>query len=69
MTPSETARLRQVFYERQLPRGYKRPGYAGLVPGRFGGAGAASLYAAPFETVQGLEVHVPKSLETPREDA
>lgn len=38
LTPAETARLRQVSYEQQLARGFKRPGYAGLVAERFGDA-------------------------------
>ncbi|THV89994.1 hypothetical protein D6D26_09574 [Aureobasidium pullulans] len=42
LTPKESNRLRQVSYERQLERGFSRPGYAGLVPERFGDA-------APFQ--------------------
>ncbi|KAI4725816.1 hypothetical protein E4T49_06404 [Aureobasidium sp. EXF-10728] len=38
LTPRESNRLRQVSYERQLERGMSRPGYAGLVPERFGDA-------------------------------
>ncbi|KAH0343714.1 hypothetical protein KCU83_g8686, partial [Aureobasidium melanogenum] len=38
LTPKESNRLRQVSYERQLERGVSRPGYAGLVPERFGDA-------------------------------
>jgi hypothetical protein len=38
LTPKESDRLRQVSYERQLARGFKRPGYAGLVAERFGDA-------------------------------
>ncbi|KAK4556838.1 hypothetical protein LTR86_005818 [Recurvomyces mirabilis] len=38
LTPAESERLRQVSYERQLARGFKRPGYAGLVAERFGDA-------------------------------
>ncbi|KAK5683443.1 hypothetical protein LTS10_004975 [Elasticomyces elasticus] len=38
LTPAESERLRQVSYERQLARGFKRPGYAGLTAGRFGDA-------------------------------
>ncbi|KAG9529425.1 hypothetical protein KCU93_g3543, partial [Aureobasidium melanogenum] len=38
LTPKESNRLRQVSYERQLERGMSRPGYAGLVPERFGDA-------------------------------
>ncbi|KAH0175390.1 hypothetical protein KCU67_g240, partial [Aureobasidium melanogenum] len=38
LTPKESIRLRQVSYERQLERGMSRPGYAGLVPERFGDA-------------------------------
>lgn len=36
LTPKETQRLRQVSYERQLERGYKNPGSAGLVPEKLG---------------------------------
>lgn len=36
LTPKETRRLRQVSYERQLERGYKNPGSAGLVPEKLG---------------------------------
>ena len=39
LTPAETARLRHVSYERQLARGFKRPGYTGTGAGRFGDAG------------------------------
>ncbi|KAG9943338.1 hypothetical protein KCU85_g8763, partial [Aureobasidium melanogenum] len=38
LTPKESDRLRQVSYERQLEKGMSRPGYAGLVPERFGDA-------------------------------
>jgi hypothetical protein len=38
MTPRETARLKQVSYERQLARGMKNPGNAGLTVERFGDA-------------------------------
>ncbi|KAI4721212.1 hypothetical protein E4T48_02517 [Aureobasidium sp. EXF-10727] len=38
LTPRESNRLRQVSCERQLERGMSRPGYAGLVPERFGDA-------------------------------
>jgi hypothetical protein len=38
MTPAEAERLRQVSYERQLARGFKRPGFAGVVAERFGDA-------------------------------
>ena len=36
MTPRETERLRRVSYEKQLERGMKMPGSAGLVVERFG---------------------------------
>ena len=36
LTPKESQRLRQVSYERQLERGYKNPGSAGLVPEKLG---------------------------------
>ncbi|KAK0351900.1 hypothetical protein LTR91_025381 [Friedmanniomyces endolithicus] len=36
LTPIESERLRQVSYERQLARRFKRPGYAGLVAERIG---------------------------------
>ena len=45
LTPAETARLRQVSYERQLARGFKRPGYTGTGAARFGDAG-------PYKPVQ-----------------
>ena len=38
LTPSESQRLRQVSYERQLERGFKDPGSAGLVAQRVGDA-------------------------------
>lgn len=38
LTPRESERLRQVSYERQLERGFKDPGSAGLVVERFGDA-------------------------------
>ncbi|KAF1824752.1 uncharacterized protein K489DRAFT_388089 [Dissoconium aciculare CBS 342.82] len=38
LTPNESNRLRQVSYERQLARGFSRPGYAGLTAERFGDA-------------------------------
>lgn len=38
LTPAESARLRQVSYERQLERGFKNPGSAGLTAFRFGDA-------------------------------
>ena len=38
LTPRETERLRQVSFEKQLERGMKRPGMAGLVVERFGDA-------------------------------
>ncbi|KAK1044231.1 hypothetical protein LTR74_018320 [Friedmanniomyces endolithicus] len=38
LTPAESERLRQISYERQLARGFKRPGYAGFVAERFGDA-------------------------------
>ncbi|KAK3070196.1 hypothetical protein LTR53_010891 [Teratosphaeriaceae sp. CCFEE 6253] len=45
LTPAESDRLRQVSYERQLERGFKRPGYAALTVERFGDA-------APFQPSQ-----------------
>lgn len=38
LTPAESARLRQVSYERQLARKFKNPGNAGLTVQRFGDA-------------------------------
>lgn len=38
LTPRETDRLRQVSHERQMERGFKNPGSAGLVLERFGDA-------------------------------
>ncbi|KAK6442451.1 hypothetical protein LTR95_001323 [Oleoguttula sp. CCFEE 5521] len=38
LTPAESDRLRQVSYERQLERGFKHPGSAGLTAERFGDA-------------------------------
>lgn len=38
LTPRENERLRQVSYERQLERGMKNPGSAGLTADRFGDA-------------------------------
>lgn len=38
LTPRENERLRQVSYERQLERGMKNPGSAGLTAERFGDA-------------------------------
>lgn len=38
LTPRESERLRQVSYEKQLEKGYKNPGSAGLVVERFGDA-------------------------------
>ena len=40
LTPAETDRLKQVSYERQLQKGYKHPGGAGLSSLRFGDANA-----------------------------
>lgn len=40
LTPAESERLRQVSYERQLERGFKHPGSAGLVAQRLGDANA-----------------------------
>ncbi|KAJ1337152.1 DUF2306 domain-containing protein [Microdochium nivale] len=37
MTPRETARLRQISYERQLQAGFKNPGDGGLTTWRLGG--------------------------------
>ncbi|OQO01104.1 hypothetical protein B0A48_13347 [Cryoendolithus antarcticus] len=38
LTPAESDRLRRVSYERQLERGFKHPGSAGLTAERFGDA-------------------------------
>lgn len=38
LTPAEAERLRKVSYERQVERGFKRPGSAGLTSDRFGDA-------------------------------
>ena len=38
LTPRESERLRQVSYDKQLEKGYKNPGSAGLVLERFGDA-------------------------------
>jgi hypothetical protein len=38
LTPAESERLRQISYERQLERGFKHPGSAGLVTQRLGDA-------------------------------
>ncbi|KAK6000558.1 hypothetical protein QM012_003804 [Aureobasidium pullulans] len=51
LTPRESNRLRQVSYERQLERGMSRPGYAGLVPGRFGDAEPFQAASRKEETV------------------
>jgi hypothetical protein len=37
-TPAEAERLREVSYERQLERGFRRPGSAGLTSDRLGDA-------------------------------
>lgn len=38
LTPAETERLKQASYERQVERGWKKPGAAGLSSQRFGDA-------------------------------
>lgn len=38
LTPAESERLRNVSYERQLERGYKKPGSGGLTSDRLGDA-------------------------------
>ena len=38
LTPGESERLRNVSYERQLERGYKKPGSGGLTSDRLGDA-------------------------------
>ena len=38
LTPREANRLRQVSYERQMERGFKHPGSAGLTVDRWGDA-------------------------------
>ena len=53
LTPAESQRLRQVSYERQLERGFKNPGSAGLTAYRFGDAN-------PYKPI-------PKSSETDSE--
>lgn len=40
LTPRESNRLRQVSYERQMERGFKNPGSAGLTSDRWGDAEA-----------------------------
>ncbi|KAL6857746.1 hypothetical protein ACO1O0_005188 [Amphichorda felina] len=40
LTPSEAQRLRRISYEKQLARGYRIPGSAGIVAQRFGDAEA-----------------------------
>ena len=40
LTPAESDRLKQASYERQLARGWKNPGAAGLSSQRFGDANA-----------------------------
>ena len=51
MTPAESDRLRQVSYERQLERGFKNPGAAGLTAERFGDAN-------PYQPLQQSEHRV-----------
>lgn len=43
LTPAETARLRRISYQRQMERGYKNPGSAGIVAQLFGDAENAFL--------------------------
>lgn len=38
LTPRESNRLRQVSYERQMEKGFKSPGSAGLTSDRWGDA-------------------------------
>ena len=38
LTPRESERLRHVSYERQMERGFKNPGSAGLTSDRWGDA-------------------------------
>ncbi|KAK5704875.1 hypothetical protein LTR97_001986 [Elasticomyces elasticus] len=51
LTPVESDRLRRVSYERQLERGFKRPGYSGLVAERLGDA-APYVYTIPVKEQQ-----------------
>ncbi|KAK3643229.1 hypothetical protein LTR56_010377 [Elasticomyces elasticus] len=51
LTPVESDRLRRVSYERQLERGFKRPGYSGLVAERFGDA-APYVHTIPVKEEQ-----------------
>jgi hypothetical protein len=39
LTPAESARLRQISYEKQLEAGFTKPGNAGFTVERFGDCG------------------------------
>lgn len=56
LTPAESDRLRRVSYERQLERGFKRPGYAGLVAERFGDAEPYAPPTIPKQEMQQAKV-------------
>lgn len=58
LTPKESNRLRQVSYERQLERGMSRPGYAGLVPERFGDAEPFQPASRKEEMVKEVAGHI-----------
>ena len=57
LTPRESERLRMVSYERQLERGMKNPGSAGLVVERFGDA---DVWVPRSFSVEGGESEVSK---------
>ena len=57
LTPRESERLRMVSYERQLERGMKNPGSAGLVVERFGDA---DVWVMRSFSVEGGESEVSK---------
>ena len=63
MTPAESARLRRVSYDRQLARGFKRPGYSGLVAERFGDA---EPYVPPSEHTYTEVKHTDEEEADPR---
>ncbi len=59
LTPRESERLRMVSYERQLERGMKDPGSAGLVVERFGDA---DVWVPRSFSVEGGESEVSKQV-------
>ncbi|KAK6442732.1 hypothetical protein LTR95_001015 [Oleoguttula sp. CCFEE 5521] len=62
LTPAEGQRLRQVSYERQLERGFRQPGSAGLVAQRLGDADPyvpLSLGTDAFRRGEGYMLSVP----------